>query len=96
MKFVCAAVLFTIMSIAGSAFSQTRQNCGPMEDVLRKNIADGYAIVAHARSSQKIDIIFFVDLYSGNFRVIGVDDNLFACPIAQGSEFTLENITDQL
>lgn len=88
MQFLRVTVLLALLLVAAAAYPQTPSyKCGTHKEVVLKNFAEGYAFTATAITDRGLVIQLFINLNTGEFRFIGVDDDGNSCVTLAGYEW---------
>lgn len=80
--FFCAVLLAPVPLLAKDSFQ-----CATQVKVVRSLMQDGYAFVATMIQDQHMVWQLFVNLRSGKWAVIIIDDKQNACIVAKGYDF---------
>ena len=83
--FALAAVL--LFSVAAYPATIKKFTCGNVSDVIRENMQDGYAFLSVAVTQQTLVVEFFINMNTGEWRMIGVDEDLNACTLMTGTDW---------
>ena len=88
MVFMRITLLLSILFLATAAYpAAANYKCGTHKEVLMKQLADGYAFVATAITDRGLVIQMFLNLNTGRFRFLGVDENGKSCVVLAGQQW---------
>ena len=81
--------LVVVLLYAAAAYPATvkKFTCGKSSDVIKENLQNGYAFLSVAITQEVLVVEFFINLKTGEWRMIGVDEDLNACTLMTGTEW---------
>lgn len=87
-KLIYILILLVSLLYASIAYPANHNfQCAKSKDVMKKNLLDGYAYFATATENTGFVIQLYINIHNGDWRIVGIDNNLNACNMLQGIEF---------
>lgn len=88
MKFIRVAVLLFLLTFAAAAYPAEKTfSCKPAKELMLEQLVNGYGYMATAIANPNIVTQFYINVKTGEWRVIGIDSDLNACVMLTGSEW---------
>ena len=89
LSYVRIFILLIILLFAGYAYPATspKFNCAPSSSVMKAALSQGFSFMATAIAHNGAVVQFFINVRTGDFIMIGIDDNDSACALMTGYDW---------
>lgn len=96
-KFIRFSILIFILLFAISAYpAEHKFRCAPAKEIMLLTLQQGFAYLATAEEANGIVVQLYIELNNGDWRVIGIDNDMKSCILLNGHNWQFLVVSQQM